>query len=72
MVIRNNIRMDRTKVEVCRLSELDQKDVEDVEFWRQQPIEKRLEAIEMLRQVCYGYDPLADRLPRILEIIKPE
>ena len=71
MPIHNDIRLDRTKIEVITLSELDQKDAEDVKYWRKQPIEKRLEAIERLRQINYGYDPLADRLPRLLEIVRP-
>ena len=71
MTIRNEIRLDRTKLEVVNLSELDRKDAEDVEYWRKQPIARRLEAIERLRQISYGYDPVADRLPRRLEIVKP-
>lgn len=71
MPIRNDIRLDRTKIEVIDMSQLDQKDAEDVEYWRKQPIEKRLEAIERLRQINYGYDSVNDRLPRILEIVRP-
>lgn len=38
------------------------------EFWlRKSPLE-RLEAIELMRQILYDYDPTSERLQRILTI----
>ena len=38
------------------------------EFWfRKSPLE-RLEAIELMRQILYGYDPTSERLQRILTV----
>ena len=71
MTIQNEVRLDRSRLEVLDVSELDRKDAEDVEYWRKQPIARRLEAIERLRQISYGYDPTTDRLPRLLEIVEP-
>lgn len=30
----------------------------------------RLEALELMRQINYGYNPITDRLQRILEVAK--
>jgi hypothetical protein len=37
-----------------------------VRFWRRQPVAKRLEGVELLRQTAHAYDPAAARLPRLL------
>ena len=36
-------------------------------FWHRQSLEKRLEGIEFMRQVAYGYDPDSQRLQRVFE-----
>jgi hypothetical protein len=36
--------------------------------WRAQTPDQRLAALEFLRQVMYGYDPVADRLQKVLEV----
>jgi len=38
------------------------------EFWQSQTPEQRLEALELLRQIMYGYDPLTDRVQKVLEV----
>ena len=37
-------------------------------FWWSKTPEERLQALEFMRQVIYGYNPLTDRLQRVLEI----
>ncbi len=37
-------------------------------FWRASTPEARLAALEFLRQVMYGYDPVADRLQKVLVV----
>lgn len=37
------------------------------DFWKQQSPTDRLLALELLRQVMFGYDPLTDRLQRVVE-----
>lgn len=37
-------------------------------FWSASSSEDRLIALEVLRQVMYDYDPISDRIPRILEV----
>ncbi len=60
------IRMDKTAFSVVSLyAESDEK-----EFWRTQSPTARLETLELMRQVMYGYDPISDRIERVLEVIK--
>lgn len=37
-------------------------------FWRDRTPMERLEALELMRQSAYGYDPDTTRLCRVLEI----
>ena len=41
---------------------------DDKEYWLSKTPEERLEAVELMRQVIYGYDPSTTRLQRVLEI----
>lgn len=36
-------------------------------YWRTRSPAERLAALEFLRQVMYGYDPVADRVQKTLE-----
>ena len=59
--------MDKTAFSVVSL---DQADAEDKAYWRAQSPQARLEALELMRQVMYGYDPISDRVERVLEVVK--
>lgn len=37
------------------------------EFWRGKSMEERLEALELMRQIAYGYDPDTSRLQRVFD-----
>jgi hypothetical protein len=37
-------------------------------YWLSKTPYDRLEAIELMRQIIYGYDPSATRLQRVLEV----
>jgi hypothetical protein len=37
-------------------------------YWLSKTPYERLEAVELMRQIIYGYDPSATRLQRVLEI----
>ena len=41
---------------------------EEKAYWLSKTPEERLEALEFLRQIAYGYDPSSARLQRVLEI----
>ena len=40
----------------------------DKEYWKNQDYIARLQSMEMMRIINYGYDPLTSRLQRILKI----
>ena len=56
--------MDRTALSVTSLTD----DSGDREFWLSKTPEERLAAMELLRAVNYGYDPLSARLQRVLSV----
>ena len=39
-------------------------------FWAQKSPLERLEALDQMRQILYGYDPATTRLQRVLEIVE--
>jgi hypothetical protein len=36
-------------------------------FWRSKTPEERMEALEIMRQIVFGYDPFTERLQRVFE-----
>jgi hypothetical protein len=40
----------------------------DREYWRSRTPDERLEALELSRQIAYGYDPTARGLSRLFEV----
>lgn len=66
MSLRDTMRMDKTVVSIVSLH--DPSDERD--YWKTQSSQARLEALELMRQVMYGYDPSTDRLQRFLEVIE--
>jgi len=63
----SELRLDRSKLEVVRLQGADEA---DRNYWLSKTPLERLEAMEQIRQVIYGYDPATDRLQRVLEVVK--
>ena len=59
--------MDKTALSVTALT--DQND--DGAYWRSKTPLERLEAVETMRQILYGYDP-SERLQRLLEVAELE
>jgi hypothetical protein len=57
-------RVDRTAFTIASLSDPS----DEKEYWLSKTPEERLEAVELMRQIIYGYDPSATRLQRVLEI----
>ncbi len=45
-------------------------DREDAEFWRSQTPDERFAALELSRQINYGYDPTARGLSRFFEVVE--
>jgi hypothetical protein len=59
-------RMDKTAFSVGKVGD----DAETRAYWHRQTPLARLEAMELMRQMMYGYDPINDRLQRVLEVTK--
>ncbi len=58
------IRLDRSAFQIGTLGD----DEEERAFWRAMSPEQRLQALELMRQIIYGYDPATTRLQRVLEV----
>lgn len=56
-------RLDRTALSIGNLD-----DDNTRAYWAARTPEERLAALELLRQIIYGYDPATTRLQRVLEI----
>lgn len=57
-------KIDKTAFTVASL--FDQSD--EKSYWLSMTPYERLEAVELMRQIIYGYNPSATRLQRVLEI----
>jgi hypothetical protein len=64
MSLLTEAKSDKTKLTVASLQ--DPSDEND--YWHRQTPVARLEALELMRQVVYGYDPSTDRLQRLLTV----
>ncbi|MBI5029651.1 MAG: hypothetical protein HZB51_03935 [Chloroflexi bacterium] len=57
-------RMDKTVFAVTTLFD----ESGDKQYWLSKTPLQRLEAVELMRQIIYGYDPATTRLSRVFEI----
>ena len=62
-------RMDRTSIELSSFDSPED-DARDLVFWRSLTPRERIEGIEFIRQSFYKYNPISERLPRLLEIVE--
>lgn len=62
----DDIKLDKTKLKISDL----QDSSETKTYWFNKTAEDRFVAIEINRQIIYGYNSATARLQRILEIIK--
>jgi len=60
-------RVDRTAFSVVALNKAEQI---DAEYWRARTPDERLAALELGRQIAYGYNPTARGLSRFFEIVE--
>ena len=60
-------KIDRTAFSVIKMDEQE----EDLRrFWHSKTPQERLEAVELMRQLNYDYDPATDRVQRVLEVVE--
>ena len=62
------LRMDKSALSVARLEDAS----DEKAYWASKTPVERLHAMEMMRQALYGYDPVTDRLQRVLTVIELE
>ena len=64
----STMQIDKTQLLVTALDD----ESDERNYWLMQSPQKRLEALEQMRQIIYGYDPATTRLQRILTITERE
>ena len=62
----DRLKMDKSALSVVSTSE----ESDDKEYWHTKTPRERLQAVELMRQINYGYDPVTTRLQRVLEVAK--
>ena len=66
---KNKFQIDRNAFSITTLQDQDK---EEKMYWKDKTPHERLEAIEMTRQIIYGYDPATARLQRVFEVTKQQ
>jgi hypothetical protein len=59
-----DLKVDRTAFSVASISDPD----DALPYWLTRPVSERLEALELLRRICYGEAAASARLQRVLEV----
>ena len=62
----SNVTMDKTAFSIVSLTD----ESDEKEYWQTKTTQERLETMEMLRQMNYGYDPATARLQRVLTVVE--
>jgi hypothetical protein len=62
----DKVKLDKTAFEV--FSSFEEAEAADRAYWHSRTPAERLQAVELMRQSAYGYDPASARLQRVLEI----
>jgi hypothetical protein len=60
----NYLNVDKTTMVVSSLDD----PTDEIAYWSTKSPIERLAAIELMRQIIYGYDPASTRLQRVLTI----
>jgi hypothetical protein len=61
-------RVDKTAFSVVSLHD----ESDEVAYWLTKTAAERLQAIELMRQVLYGYDPSTTRFQRVFAVVERE
>ncbi len=64
MDILNSLKIDKTAFAVASLSDPS----DEKAYWLAKSPYERLEAVELMRQIIYGYNPATTRLQRVFAI----
>ena len=66
MDVPENYRLDRGTLELGSLKDK----TNERQYWMSKTPAERFEALELVRQIAYGYDPATARLQRVLEVVE--
>ena len=66
MNLLQELKIDKSVFSVADLSD----ESDEASYWQTQTPTARLEALELMRQVMYGYDPSTARLERFFEVVE--
>jgi hypothetical protein len=61
-----SLKLDKSQIVISSLEEPS----DEIAFWSSKSPAERLAAMEIMRQIVYGYNPNSSRLQRVLTIIK--
>jgi hypothetical protein len=64
MSIKKLLKIDKNAISIASLED----ETDEKAYWLSKTPQERMEAIEVMRQIIYGYDPATTRLQRVLEI----
>lgn len=59
-------KMDKTAFSVVSLHD----EPDEKAYWLSKTPQERLAALELMRQIMFGYDPVTDRMERVLEVVE--
>jgi hypothetical protein len=64
--------LDNAKVDrkAFRIMSLQEADAEDDAYWKSRTSDERFEALELSRQIAYGYDPTTRGLSIFFEVVE--
>lgn len=65
MSLLTEARMDKTAFSTVSLHD----EPDEPAFWRSQSHQARMQALEFMRQVMYGYDPSTARMVKVFETV---
>lgn len=59
----DSVKMDKTAFSVSSIDD----ESDEKHYWLSKPPVERMHAVELMRQVLYGYNPVTARLQRVFE-----
>ncbi len=59
-------KMDKSAFSVVSLHD----EPDEKAYWLSKTPQERLAALELMRQIMFGYDPMTDRMERVLEVVE--
>ena len=64
--------LDKARVDrgAFSVTTVEKADADDLAYWRSRSPDERFAALELSRQIAYGYDPTARRLSRFFEVVE--